>query len=155
MSPLTQVKINLNFECKIVYIFLPFILTYVLGANRNRLIETHREYPQHMFWLRNKKKSFCYALLTKGLPFKSAQSDRFLRCLLYVFYKVESFPTLRTTILRSVIIYFIFKSFILLKYPQNTFKGINLFVIFSRNGSFNQRCFQISGNDSHVHFKCR
>ena len=25
------------------------------------------EYPQHMFWLRNKKIIFCYALLSKGL----------------------------------------------------------------------------------------
>ena len=25
------------------------------------------EYPQHMFWLRNKKSIFWYALLTKGL----------------------------------------------------------------------------------------
>ena len=25
------------------------------------------EYPQHMFWLRNKKNIFCYALLSGGL----------------------------------------------------------------------------------------
>ena len=27
------------------------------------------EYPKHMFWLRNKKNNFLYALLTKGLAY--------------------------------------------------------------------------------------
>ena len=32
----------------------PAILRYVLGAQKNRLIETGSfEYPQHMFWLSN------------------------------------------------------------------------------------------------------
>ena len=41
----------------------------ILGAQKNRLIETVLllEYPQHMFWLRNKKIFFCYTLVTKGL----------------------------------------------------------------------------------------
>ena len=34
--------------------FYPLVLTYVLGAQKNRLIE----YLQHMFWLRNKKINF-------------------------------------------------------------------------------------------------
>ena len=35
------------------------VLTYVLGAQKNRLIEmVSFEYPQHMFWLRNKKVIF-------------------------------------------------------------------------------------------------
>ena len=38
----------------------PSILTCVLGAQKNHLIETFFfEYPQHiMFWLRNKKNNF-------------------------------------------------------------------------------------------------
>ena len=31
---------NKKFQCKIVNIFLPINLTYVLGAQKNRLIET-------------------------------------------------------------------------------------------------------------------
>ena len=38
---------------QIVIIFLPY---YVLGAQKNRLKRDGSfEYPQHMFWLRNKK----------------------------------------------------------------------------------------------------
>ena len=49
----------------------PSVLTYVFGAQKNRLIETVIfEYPQHIFWLRNKNNIyFCYKLLTKGLLF--------------------------------------------------------------------------------------
>ena len=35
----TQVLINRNFQCKIVNIFLPINLAYVLGAQKNRLTE--------------------------------------------------------------------------------------------------------------------
>ena len=35
-----QVKINKHFQSKIVNIFLPIFLAYVLGARKNRLIET-------------------------------------------------------------------------------------------------------------------
>ena len=35
----SQVYINKNFQCKIVNISYPSILTYVLGAQKNRLIE--------------------------------------------------------------------------------------------------------------------
>ena len=41
------------YELEIVIIFLP---TCVLGAQKNHLIETALfEYPQHMFWMRNKR----------------------------------------------------------------------------------------------------
>ena len=36
----------------------PAIQTYVLVAQKNCLIEMFFEYPQHMFWLRNKKNNF-------------------------------------------------------------------------------------------------
>ena len=36
----------------------PSVLTYVLGANKNRLIETVLLSTHNMFWLRNKKISF-------------------------------------------------------------------------------------------------
>ena len=45
----------------------PSVLTFVLGAQKNRLIETVVEFPQHMFWLRNKKKNtFSCAVLSRG-----------------------------------------------------------------------------------------
>ena len=53
-------------QCKIV-IFLPLILAYVLGAEKNCLIETVLLSTYKMFWLRNKINFFCYTLLAKGL----------------------------------------------------------------------------------------
>ena len=43
-----------------INIFLPISFYIVLGAQKNRLIETVNsfEYPQHMFSLRNKKIKF-------------------------------------------------------------------------------------------------
>ena len=39
-SEVSQVSINKYFQRKIVNIFLPIILAYVLGAQKNRHIET-------------------------------------------------------------------------------------------------------------------
>ena len=51
-KPKTIVLDKQKFERKIVNIFLPISFsTCFLGAQKNRLIE----YPQHMFWLRNKE----------------------------------------------------------------------------------------------------
>ena len=61
-----------NFSAQNCKYFCPSILTYVLGAQKNRLIETillstqkelshwdsSFEYPQHKFWLKNKKIKF-------------------------------------------------------------------------------------------------
>ena len=45
-----------RFQRKIVNIFYPSVLTYILGAQKPCLIEAFFfEYPQHMFWLSNKK----------------------------------------------------------------------------------------------------
>ena len=52
---------------KVSYFSYSSIKTCVLGAQKNRLIETVLEYPQHMFRLRNKKNNFQYALLSGGL----------------------------------------------------------------------------------------
>ena len=41
-----------------VNIFLPIILAYVLGAQKNRLIETVLLSTHNMFWMRNKKNIF-------------------------------------------------------------------------------------------------
>ena len=38
------------------------------------------EYPQHMFWLRNKKIIFCYALLSGGLYYEVYLTLKFLYC---------------------------------------------------------------------------
>ena len=51
----------------------PLIKSYVLGAQKNRLIETVLfEYLQHMFWSRNKKDAFsvCTLNLRPGLSIK-------------------------------------------------------------------------------------
>ena len=40
---------------KILNIFLPIILAYILGAQKNCHETVSFEYTQHMFWLRNKK----------------------------------------------------------------------------------------------------
>ena len=45
--------------------FYASALKYVLGAQKNRLNETVFEYPQHIFWLRNKEHIFWYVLSTK------------------------------------------------------------------------------------------
>ena len=37
---LTYVQISKDFQCKIVIIFLPEVQTYVVGAQKNHLIET-------------------------------------------------------------------------------------------------------------------
>ena len=47
-------------------IFLPIILAYIIGAQKNSLIETvYSEYQQHMFWLRNKLIIFLVHTLNK------------------------------------------------------------------------------------------
>ena len=63
-----QKKKKKHFQHKFVNIFLPIFLAYVLGAQKNRLIEmvllsTHNIY----FGWEIRKSFFCYALLTKVL----------------------------------------------------------------------------------------
>ena len=57
-----------HFQCKIVNIFLPIIFSICFGCSKD---PPHRdgsfEYPQHMFWLKNKNFLLWNALLTKGL----------------------------------------------------------------------------------------
>ena len=51
-----------------VNIFYPLVLTNVLGAQKNSLIETVLWSTHNMFWLWNKKNIFLkYTLLTKVL----------------------------------------------------------------------------------------
>ena len=49
--------------------FYQTVLTYIFGAQKNRLIDREGsfEYPQHMFWLGNKKMDFNHTFLSKGL----------------------------------------------------------------------------------------
>ena len=68
----SYVRLNKIFVLKIVIFFAyPSILTFVLGAQKKHLDASHQdgsfEYPQHMFWLRNKKINFYKALLSRGL----------------------------------------------------------------------------------------
>ena len=51
-----QVKINKNFQRKIVNIFLPITFSICFGCSKEPSHwDGSFEYPQHMFWLRNKK----------------------------------------------------------------------------------------------------
>ena len=57
-----------KFEGKIVHVFLPIRFNMCFGCIKELShSDGSFEYPQHMFWLRNKKLFFLFALLTKGL----------------------------------------------------------------------------------------
>ena len=61
-------QINKNFGHKIVNIFLSVSLNICFGCLKERSYrDDSLEYPQHMFWLRNKKVNFDYTLLSGGL----------------------------------------------------------------------------------------
>ena len=63
--PLASQRLN-TFERKIVNIFLPISLTCLRCSKEPSHWEDSFEYPQHLFWLRNKKIIFfVYTLLTK------------------------------------------------------------------------------------------
>ena len=56
------------FERNIVNIFLPISFNIGFGCSKEPSYRDGSfEYPEHMFWLRNKKIYILYALLTKGL----------------------------------------------------------------------------------------
>ena len=56
-------KHNSIFKCKIVNIFLPISFNIYFGCSKEPSHwDGYFEYPQHMFWLRNKKNIFWYAL---------------------------------------------------------------------------------------------
>ena len=56
-------RLDKVFQRKLVNIFLPSVLTYVLGAQKNHLIETVvLSNPQNMFCLRNNKNIFVTTL---------------------------------------------------------------------------------------------
>ena len=69
ISSFTKVQLDKNFQRNIMIIFLSTSFNICFfDALKNRLIETVLfEYPQHMFWVRNKKIIFEYALLSRGL----------------------------------------------------------------------------------------
>ena len=57
-----------SFERIIVNFFLPIRFNICFGCSKEPShYDGSFEYPQHMFWLRNKKIIFWYALLTKVL----------------------------------------------------------------------------------------
>ena len=57
---------NKKFQCKIVNAFLPIFLSHVLGAQKNRLIETVLLSTHNIcFGSEIRKLFFCYTLLTK------------------------------------------------------------------------------------------
>ena len=59
---------NKIFERKILNIFLPINFDIYFGCSKEASHQDSSfEYPQHMFWLRNKKIIFWNTLLTKVL----------------------------------------------------------------------------------------
>ena len=46
---------NNIFERKIANIFLPIHINICFGSSKELILTVSFEYPQHMFWLRNKK----------------------------------------------------------------------------------------------------
>ena len=89
-------KMNKNFQRKIVNIFLPINFNIGFGCSKEPSHwDGSFEYPQHIFWLRNKKKhNFRYALyLTKVLQVNvySKGSLCFESICLAVYYKMALF----------------------------------------------------------------
>ena len=68
---ISQVYINTNLQRKFVNIPLPIVLSIWFGCSKEPSHwDNSFEYPQHMFWLKNKKSIFLgYKLLTKGLTY--------------------------------------------------------------------------------------
>ena len=66
-GPGPKVQIRKFYEPKIVIFFLPINLNMCFGCSK---VPSHRdgslEYPQHMFWLRNKKNNFQLCTLIWG-----------------------------------------------------------------------------------------
>ena len=63
-----QVQIGKHFQRKIVNIFLSISFNICFGCSKEpSQWDSSFEYLQHMFWLRNKKINFDYALLSGGL----------------------------------------------------------------------------------------
>ena len=55
----SQVKVNKKYQRKIVNIFLPINFNINFGCSKEPShLDGFFEYPQHMFWLRNKKIKF-------------------------------------------------------------------------------------------------
>ena len=62
---ISEVLISKMFECKVVNIILPISFNICFGCSKEpSQWDGSFEYSQHMFWLRNKKIIFWYALLT-------------------------------------------------------------------------------------------
>ena len=56
---LPKVQLSKIFECKIVNIFLPIILSICFGCSKEPSHwDRSFDHPQHMIWLRNKKNNF-------------------------------------------------------------------------------------------------
>ena len=65
---INQSKDKQKFSAYNLYYFLPIILNIGFGCSKEPShLDGSFEYPQHIFWLRNKKIVFCYAFFTKGL----------------------------------------------------------------------------------------
>ena len=64
---------------KVLIFSYPLILTYVLGAQKNRLIETVLLSTHNMFWLRNKKNNFLVELESTSILDIYFILDTFLR----------------------------------------------------------------------------
>ena len=65
---LSKVRICIMLEHEIVIIFLPFSFNMCFGCSKEPShYDGSFEHPQHIFWMRNKKIFFNYALLAGGV----------------------------------------------------------------------------------------
>ena len=68
---------SMPYEHKIVIIFLPINLNMCFGCSKELSDgDGSFEYPQEMFWMRNKENNFQYALLSGGLACAYASLER-------------------------------------------------------------------------------
>ena len=67
MLDLAQVKINKKIQRTIVNIFVPINFNICFGWSKELShLDGSFEYPQHMFWLRNKKIKFSFRTLNEN-----------------------------------------------------------------------------------------
>ena len=88
-----QFQLSKIFERKIAIIFLPISLNMCFGCSKEPShLDGSFEYPQHMFWLRNKKNNLQLSTLTWGPGYMWANNFS-IKISLILVYSYNSFLT--------------------------------------------------------------
>ena len=73
-----QVELSKNFHRKIAIIFLPINLNMCFGCSKEPShSDGSSEYPQHMFWLGNKKNNLQLHTLIRGLNYHKTRAPTY------------------------------------------------------------------------------